>query len=438
MSTYLLLRDNKQSGPYSLDEITTKGFKKYDLVWVEGRSAAWRYPGEIEELKPYAPIIEEQPFDRFFKKPSQEKKEPKAEQVLSESTKQETANRAAANQIVVEVGSKKVYTTIPARNYNTTQQTEINIAKPSANEVTKNTAKEPYNTTAYNNPDNYASKQEHEPSVQSDPKKKSINDSRFAYRRYLQPGILAVCVIALLGAGIFIGISIGKNSSATVPNLGNENNEMAKRNNQDPSNNSIPVSTSIPVTDNHSSLSIRDNQSLTDMNNSTDTKAGETKPLPTNENKKSDKRKNTGITDAPKITPKETIIPDSSISGSFASRKSAHRTDIINDKDFVKRNINELVSVSANNYDVGTFGGISELQLTLNNRSIYPLDLVMVEVQYVQANKKVYKTENLYYHNVRPGESIMQEAPRSPRGVKVNYKVALINSKEPSVSYSGI
>src|SRR5579859_6709713 len=34
---YLLLRDNKQTGPYSLDELKAKGLKAYDLVWVEGR-----------------------------------------------------------------------------------------------------------------------------------------------------------------------------------------------------------------------------------------------------------------------------------------------------------------------------------------------------------------------------------------------------------------
>src|SRR5580704_3689684 len=65
---YLLLRDNKQSGPYSFDELKTKGLKAYDLVWVEGRSAAWRYPSEIAELKAFAPSVEEQPFDRFYKR----------------------------------------------------------------------------------------------------------------------------------------------------------------------------------------------------------------------------------------------------------------------------------------------------------------------------------------------------------------------------------
>ncbi len=55
MNRYLLLRDNKQSGPYSVAEIIERGIKPYDLVWLEGKSAAWRYPSEIEELKAYAP-----------------------------------------------------------------------------------------------------------------------------------------------------------------------------------------------------------------------------------------------------------------------------------------------------------------------------------------------------------------------------------------------
>ena len=50
MNKYLLLRDNKQTGPHSFEEMLELGFKKYDLVWVEGKSAAWRYPGESASL----------------------------------------------------------------------------------------------------------------------------------------------------------------------------------------------------------------------------------------------------------------------------------------------------------------------------------------------------------------------------------------------------
>ena len=75
MATYLLLRDNKETGPFSMNDLLNVGLKPYDLVWVQGKSAAWRYPSEVEELKPYAPVVEEQPFDRFFKKQTEEKKE---------------------------------------------------------------------------------------------------------------------------------------------------------------------------------------------------------------------------------------------------------------------------------------------------------------------------------------------------------------------------
>jgi hypothetical protein len=50
---YRILRDNKELGPLSLEELLELKLKKYDLIWIEGRSAGWRYPSEIEALKPY-------------------------------------------------------------------------------------------------------------------------------------------------------------------------------------------------------------------------------------------------------------------------------------------------------------------------------------------------------------------------------------------------
>ena len=70
---YLLLRSNKESGPYTLEQLVQLGLKPYDLLWIEGKSAAWRYPSELDELKLYAPTVEEQPYDRFYKKGTQEK-----------------------------------------------------------------------------------------------------------------------------------------------------------------------------------------------------------------------------------------------------------------------------------------------------------------------------------------------------------------------------
>lgn len=47
---YLLLRNNHQFGPYSIDELKQQHLSPTDLVWVEGQSHAWRYPSEIEGL----------------------------------------------------------------------------------------------------------------------------------------------------------------------------------------------------------------------------------------------------------------------------------------------------------------------------------------------------------------------------------------------------
>jgi hypothetical protein len=96
------------------------------------------------------------------------------------------------------------------------------------------------------------------------------------------------------------------------------------------------------------------------------------------------------------------------------------------------------VSVGTNKYDVGTFGGINHLQVTVTNRSAYSLDLVVVEVQYIQANKKIFKTENLYFHGISPGSALMLEAPKSSRGIQIQYKITSINSKELGLPESGI
>ncbi|MCC6288420.1 MAG: DUF4339 domain-containing protein [Chitinophagaceae bacterium] len=58
MKEYLLLRNNKQTGPYSLEELQQMGLKPFDLVWIDKKSCAWRYPSEIKDLAPYLPSAE--------------------------------------------------------------------------------------------------------------------------------------------------------------------------------------------------------------------------------------------------------------------------------------------------------------------------------------------------------------------------------------------
>jgi hypothetical protein len=77
------------------------GLKPYDLIWVDGRSAAWRYPSEVPELKEYAPAIEEQPYDRFYKKSSES--ESASEPELKESAISQRETISPQRNFVTEI-----------------------------------------------------------------------------------------------------------------------------------------------------------------------------------------------------------------------------------------------------------------------------------------------------------------------------------------------
>jgi hypothetical protein len=52
---YLLLRNNQQSGPFTIDELLQQQLRPTDMLWIEGSSTAWCYLTEME-LKPSCDI----------------------------------------------------------------------------------------------------------------------------------------------------------------------------------------------------------------------------------------------------------------------------------------------------------------------------------------------------------------------------------------------
>src|SRR5678816_2565414 len=64
---YRLLRNNKEEGPFTSEELLQKKLRPYDLIWVDGRSAAWSYPGELTEFKSHAPLPDENPATQASK-----------------------------------------------------------------------------------------------------------------------------------------------------------------------------------------------------------------------------------------------------------------------------------------------------------------------------------------------------------------------------------
>jgi hypothetical protein len=97
-------------------------------------------------------------------------------------------------------------------------------------------------------------------------------------------------------------------------------------------------------------------------------------------------------------------------------------------------NLEKHLSITANEFKTGAFGGISGLKCTLYNGSKFPIESVEVEVNYIQANDKVYKTEKILFKDIAAGSQSTIEAPASSRGVKISSRIIKINAKEAALS----
>ena len=102
-----------------------------------------------------------------------------------------------------------------------------------------------------------------------------------------------------------------------------------------------------------------------------------------------------------------------------------------------RKNIYDQVRTEASAFKVGLLGGISDLDITVLNSSLYTLDQVSVEIKYFGPEKKLVKTQTLIFNNVPPGKRRTLEAPRTSRGITIDYTVTSINSKALGLAQTG-
>jgi len=51
MKKYFLLRNNRETGPHSIEQLASIGLLPLDLIWIQDESTSWKYPEEIDEVK---------------------------------------------------------------------------------------------------------------------------------------------------------------------------------------------------------------------------------------------------------------------------------------------------------------------------------------------------------------------------------------------------
>jgi hypothetical protein len=390
MSSYLLLRNNKESGPFTIDEIKEMTLKAYDLLWIVGKSAAWRYPGEIPEIKPFAPPVPEPTEDNYRKKKSES---------LNAITKETTPQKTTSSL-------KSVYVNLPAEKKQVSIQKERFIIEWDSSEE---------KTPALRNSDLYT--------------KKHSRPARISGK------ILWTCTIILLfGAGLLTGFVISDrgiifSKDEIHPQHGHLQHPVDLGNEK-----KIADKTEILVSDNPNTgttgITAKNPESVSDGTDLSKTTHG----IPKKNSPDAGKKKSyNALLKKDSVSAQNYFAASSNINDSLKKNQAA-KSEMLYQK--IKAHPESYVELVMGRYTTGVFGGISSFPVTVTNNSAIVMDQVIVNIDYIQNNDKIFKTESLYFTGLEPGETVTLKAPKSPRGVKVTSHLRIVNSAFPDTSDS--
>ena len=400
MSSYLLLRNNQESGPFAFEEVQAMPLKSYDLIWVVGKSAAWRYPGEILELRSFAPPVPEQITDQHSKKQDARKQDTgNANPETTPAKKPEiTINRVRENNGQRITPARSVYVNLPAEKKPLVKHQDRILFEMDFPTIVN---QEP----AYDFSDLY--------------KKRPSRTSRFSGK------VLGISTIALLfGAGILTGFFISDRRNF----FSKAEKTMQKQELIRP----VRLSSQKGVEPQKKSVSqqVRGAGNIVQRKDSAKTVRPASGNLVTIPAKKSLR---------PDSVKKDSLVNQAALLSTLKLSDSLRQTnlpkaDILYDK--IKAHPENYVSLVAGRYSTGVFGGISSFPVTLTNNSPVMLNLVVVTIDYIQNNEKIFKTESLSFSDLEPGESVTLKAPKSQRGIKITTSMHLVNSRQPDLSSS--
>ena len=92
-------------------------------------------------------------------------------------------------------------------------------------------------------------------------------------------------------------------------------------------------------------------------------------------------------------------------------------------------NIQKYLNPHTNSYKKDLImGGIWDLAIKVDNQTLYKMDAVHVNVEYLKADRSVYQQKEVILYNIEPGERKKISAPSSPKGVEVRCTVSYVKS----------
>jgi hypothetical protein len=436
---YSLLRSNQEMGPYSLDELLQLGLKPFDLIWVNGRSAAWQYPSEIESLKAFFPVsgkdvqqAEAPESNNAYEDRFQQPVPAPPKKIFVSMPSPANGSRIAENKTAPQA--------IPER---TEPRQEVTAA--SVNEYAAKTNYSKSLTEVEEEYTNWVYKQK--------TKKKVTFDTKKMFR--------AAMLLVLLGGGYFLFarlftksgpapiIALDKTSVATIP----ENDAPASA---EATEETIPVTKTKQAVKKHDQAAAKAKEPKTtkaivapktvetvrppliidnEKNAGQEIKEDKASTAETKKDTQKEKKKGLGtvfknVLDKFKSKKKEedkTEVPVT-VPEPRTDRTSAHRDDAATnavDPEMIAQQL-IITSNSGDNWMMGVKG----LKLTLNNRSNATIKSAPVIISYYNQSDDLLEKKTIVFSNVPPKGKVSLPAPDNKWADHVEYKLGTIAVKE--------
>ncbi|MBS1731165.1 MAG: hypothetical protein JSS67_10370 [Bacteroidetes bacterium] len=465
MQQYQLLRDNKETGPYTASALIEKGLKPYDLIWATGKTAAWQYPSELEELKAYAPIVEEQPFDRFYKKPQIKKVVIAVEENVTVSNEKATEVEPIEVEPIIEQPVAKPRIRIRAD----WKRIEANPAEVPVEKTTSPIEKnndlvhhDHSNTPGWQSVLSDWEKNKQQDAPKYDQKTNVLQSTSTGfYNQHEQEegGVLfnnkqksnflksnraaisiAASFILLLGGGYLVSgyiqnknvvpakvsqTIVPKNDAATIPQ-----NEPTQKSNETVSTNqentlakatvlTVPVQNT-NATNNTQLIKVTQNIPAQPINNSLNNVKTSNKNIVSKQS-----NPNIPVTKSTASIVKNVATNNENISSAKeASTNLNARTPSDNSA------IKNYIQIQPSRENIN---GVVNYQYQVSNISQTKLDLVMIDLQYFDEAGKFQKGQTVYVKNLAPDQAVVVSPPEAQQAAKITCKVSMVSASQKNL-----
>lgn len=386
-NSYILLRNNIESSSLHIEDLEQIGLLETDLIWVECQSVCWQTPKEIPELKKILP----------------------ANQSIDKS------NTSVVHSPQEENKNKLIYVELPAEEKIIKQKDTGRQKEPLSGDINQygnpGTVKSPLPTKkniSLKTSDKPFS-EFNDPLIQSTDKKKNLQQTIFGFELPENAKKITLYIgLVVVGALFMLLVMSSDNKNKIVLQPLPQQPEKA-----------IAISEPLESEENNTSLpEIFEEQPIPEIENpETIKKVTPQLPISTT-NASGNKTKD--IVEHPIPAPE------------MSSKKIQPFNEPRAEKKVPIENISSKLTLKANDYNMGSFGGIKNLEVTLENGSSYLLDKIAVEINYLNPEGNTVNTDKIYFQSIGPGDVATLPVKKSKRGVKIELKVINIESREIS------